>query len=186
MTYWWSRDPTRNFQGDSVRALSIAGRSIVWFSTKWFFQSVWRKNRFFNIDGDRDIQTLNQWVLKEKPAKWIENSPNKFSRTNQIHSRLWIKIKTESHIWFLLIQTDWSTPNSRRRRKFGIYSVHPFAKTTRNTNRRHHDVFFYLWWYKLFCIFKGFKRGSIDQGPNGTRDRYCPRNHSSRQHPIKE
>jgi hypothetical protein len=29
-------------------------------------------------------------------------------RTNQIYSRLWIKIKTESHIWFLLIQTDWS------------------------------------------------------------------------------
>jgi hypothetical protein len=52
-----------------------------------FFKVFEGKNRFFNIDGDRDIQTLNQWVLKEKPAKWIEkfakqvfkNKPNSFA-----------------------------------------------------------------------------------------------------------
>lgn len=31
------------------------------------------KNRFFNIDSDRDIKTLNNWVDEIKPQRWIEN-----------------------------------------------------------------------------------------------------------------
>jgi hypothetical protein len=155
----------------------------VWFSTKWFFQSVWRKNRFFNIDGDRDIQTLNQWVLKEKPAKWIEKFANKFSRTNQIHSRLWIKIKTE------IFGFCWFKPIDRRpiqtTKEIWNISVHPFAKTTRNTNRRHHDVFFYDD-TNYFVFSKDSNADQLIESPNGTQDRCVPRNHSSRQHPIKE
>jgi hypothetical protein len=69
------------------------------------FFKVFEGKTVFNIDGDRDIQTLNQWVLKEKPAKWIEkfakqvfkNKPNSFAVVDK---------DQDGAIWFLLIQTD--------------------------------------------------------------------------------
>lgn len=44
------------------------------------------KNRFFNVQGDRDIDRLKIWIEKNRPARWIEerarevfkNKPNSF------------------------------------------------------------------------------------------------------------
>jgi dephospho-CoA kinase len=94
------------------------------------FFKVFEGKTVFNIDGDRDIQTLNQWVLK--PAKWIEKLPKIF-RTNQIHSRLWIKIKTE----YLVFVDSNRLIDAQFKDDEIWYIIHPFAKTTRNTNRRH-------------------------------------------------
>lgn len=52
-----------------------------------YFKVFEGKNRFFNVDGDRDVETLNQWISEEKPARWIEkfakqvfkNKPNSFA-----------------------------------------------------------------------------------------------------------
>jgi hypothetical protein len=51
-----------------------------------FFKVFEGKNRFFNVDGDRNIEALNQWISDEKPSRWIEkfakqvfkNKPNSF------------------------------------------------------------------------------------------------------------
>jgi len=52
-----------------------------------YFKVFEGKNRFFNIEGDRDVETLNQWISREKPSRWIEkfakqvfkNKPNSFA-----------------------------------------------------------------------------------------------------------
>lgn len=31
------------------------------------------KNKYFNVEGDRDIPRLKQWIQDNKPSKWIEN-----------------------------------------------------------------------------------------------------------------
>jgi hypothetical protein len=44
------------------------------------------KNRYFHVEGDRDIERLKQWIVNEKPVQWIEknavkvfkNKPNTF------------------------------------------------------------------------------------------------------------
>lgn len=44
------------------------------------------KNRYFNVNGDRDIHLLDEWIVKNQPEKWIEmhgrqvfkNKPNSF------------------------------------------------------------------------------------------------------------
>lgn len=38
-----------------------------------YFKVFEGKNRFFSVDGDRDLEKLNQWIRKENPAEWIEN-----------------------------------------------------------------------------------------------------------------
>lgn len=38
-----------------------------------FFRVFEGKNRYFNTDGDRDLERLDQWIKEAKPAKWIEN-----------------------------------------------------------------------------------------------------------------
>jgi len=51
-----------------------------------FFRVFEGKNRFFNVDGDRDVVRLDMWIEDNKPAKWIEkyakqvfkNKPNSF------------------------------------------------------------------------------------------------------------
>jgi hypothetical protein len=52
-----------------------------------FFKVFEGKNRFFNVEGDRNIDALNQWIADEKPSRWIEkfakqvfkNKPNSFA-----------------------------------------------------------------------------------------------------------
>jgi hypothetical protein len=52
-----------------------------------FFKVYEGKNRYFHIDGDRDIERLSQWIKSENPAKWMEkyskqvfkNKPNSFT-----------------------------------------------------------------------------------------------------------
>lgn len=52
-----------------------------------FFKVFEGKNRFFSVDGDRDLEKLNQWIANENPAGWIEcqakevfkNKPNSFA-----------------------------------------------------------------------------------------------------------
>lgn len=51
-----------------------------------FFKVFEGKNRYFNTEGDRDIQRLKDWVKVNEPAEWIErharkvfkNKPNSF------------------------------------------------------------------------------------------------------------
>ncbi len=51
-----------------------------------FFKVFEGKNRYFSVEGDRDIENLNKWIRKENPAEWIEshakevlkNKPNSF------------------------------------------------------------------------------------------------------------
>jgi hypothetical protein len=70
------------------------------------FFKVFEGKPFFNIDGDRDIQNIESMGAGKKSRQSVTKNAKQVPRTNQIYSRLWIKIKTESHIWFLLIQTD--------------------------------------------------------------------------------
>lgn len=51
-----------------------------------FFKVYDGKNRFFKVNGDRDVTKLEEWILKNKPELWIEqtgkkvfkNKPNSF------------------------------------------------------------------------------------------------------------
>lgn len=51
-----------------------------------FFKVFDGKNRFFNIEGDREISRLDDWIQEKDPAKWVEktahsvfkNKPNSF------------------------------------------------------------------------------------------------------------
>lgn len=38
-----------------------------------YFKVFEGKNRFFNVDANRDIDALRQWINNEKPQTWIEN-----------------------------------------------------------------------------------------------------------------
>lgn len=56
-----------------------------------FFRVFEGKNRFFNVDGDREITKLNDWIEDSKPVRWIEkyakqvfkNKPNSFCVVDQ-------------------------------------------------------------------------------------------------------
>jgi len=51
-----------------------------------YFRVFEGKNRFFNVEGDRDTKKLEEWIVQNKPVKWIEkkakqvfkNKPNSF------------------------------------------------------------------------------------------------------------
>jgi hypothetical protein len=51
-----------------------------------FFKVFDGKNRFFNVEGDRNIEALERWIQENKPEEWIErhamdvfkNKPNSF------------------------------------------------------------------------------------------------------------
>jgi hypothetical protein len=38
-----------------------------------FFKVFEGKNKYFNVDGDRDVPRLKEWIEENKPSKWIEN-----------------------------------------------------------------------------------------------------------------
>ena len=38
-----------------------------------YFRVFEGKNRYFHLEGDRDIERLNQWITESKPTKFIEN-----------------------------------------------------------------------------------------------------------------
>jgi hypothetical protein len=56
-----------------------------------YFRVFEGKNRFFNVDGDRDITKLNDWIEDSKPVRWVEkyakqvfkNKPNSFCVIDQ-------------------------------------------------------------------------------------------------------
>lgn len=42
-----------------------------------FFKVYDGKNKYFNVEGDRDIERLKEWIHETNPAKWIEDESKK-------------------------------------------------------------------------------------------------------------
>jgi hypothetical protein len=136
------------------------------------FFKVFEGKTVFNIDGDRDIQTLNQWVLKEKPAKWIEkfakqvfkNKPNSFAVVDKDQDGKPYLVFVDSN---RLIDAQFKDDEGNLEYIAFIHSQKQHETQT--------DVITTFFYDTNYFVFSKDSSGSIDQGwSNGTRDRYCP------------
>lgn len=70
-----------------------------------FFKVFDGKNRFFNVEGDRNIEVLNEWISQNTPDKWIQENAMKVYK-NKPNSFVVVDVDAEGKPYLILIDSE--------------------------------------------------------------------------------
>lgn len=70
-----------------------------------FFKVFDGKNRFFNVEGDRNIERLDEWIRNNDPDQWIQQESKKVYK-NKPNSFVVVDIDAEGNPYLIMIDSE--------------------------------------------------------------------------------